>query len=114
MLEAWYYATVPLPHHCLQQPALGGILGKRKEARVTGAAVVLGTDKVEVISEVIPTEILQKLRNKLGPAFPQAKLFPRAMRKLTSQQVQVWFGFYSDNNGSTPFKGIGAPLANDC
>lgn len=28
---------------------------------------MLGTDKVQLISEVIPTEILQKLQNKLVP-----------------------------------------------
>lgn len=28
---------------------------------------MLGMDKVELISEVLPTEILQKLWNKLGP-----------------------------------------------
>ena len=34
---------------------------------------MLGTDKVELISEVPPTEILQKLWNKLGPEPPPSQ-----------------------------------------
>ena len=64
---------VPLSQHCLHQPALSAGTGKRNTVRMPGAAAMLGTDKVELISEVPPTEILQKLWNKLGPEPPPSQ-----------------------------------------
>lgn len=93
MLQVWQYAVVPLSQHCLHHSALCSVVGKWNTDRMPRVASMLGTEKVELISEVLPTEILQKLWNKLCPEpllSQEQSCFPEQGEHLLHSRYSNW------------------------